>query len=84
MIPEDFPQSNKLAQPSGKRYSENVAEVKPLPVWTDGEQCVSCWRMSWRERLAALWYGRIWTATLSGSTQPPLCVQARRTYFLEA
>lgn len=83
MIPEAFPQSNKLAIPSGKEYSANVTAVKPLSIWTDGEQCVSCWRMSWRERLAALWYGRVWAATLSGSTQPPLCVLAQRAYFTE-
>jgi hypothetical protein len=83
MIPEEFPQMNKHLTPSGKEYSDNVEDVRPLFVWTDGEQVVSCWRMSWRERLAALWYGRIWAATLSGSTQPPLCLQAKRTYFLE-
>jgi hypothetical protein len=83
MIPENFPQSNKELQPSGKAYSDNVESVKPLYVWTDNEQCVSCWRLSWRERLAALWYGKVWAATLSGGKQPPMFLCAQRSYFLE-
>lgn len=83
MVPEHFPQSNKELTPSGKAYSENIEAVKPLYVWTDGEQCVSCWRMSWRERLAALWYGKAWASTLSGTTQPPLFISAARSYFLQ-
>lgn len=81
MTPTDFPQAVKTLQPSGKTYSENVESVKPLPVWTDGEQVVSCWRMSWRERLSALVYGRAWVATLSGSTTVPVFTTAARDYF---
>jgi hypothetical protein len=70
------PMSNREAtgalQPSGRVYSENVTDVAPLPRWTDGEQCVSCWRMTWRERINALLFGRVWIAVLSGSTQPPV------------
>lgn len=83
MTPAEFPESNKTLQPSGKKYSDNVGSVKPLYVWTDGEQCVSCWQMSWRERLAALWYGKVWAATLSGGTQPPIFIAAQRSYFLK-
>jgi len=62
----------------------HVAGIDPLPVWTDGEQCVSCWRMSIRERLAALLFGRVWLAVLSGSTQPPVYISATRTYLERA
>jgi len=61
----------------------HVKGIDPLPVWTDGEQCVSCWRMSVMERLAALLFGRVWLAVLSGSTQPAVCIQAGRTYLKE-
>lgn len=84
MKPVDFYGSNKALQPSGKVYSENVTGVAPLPVWSDGEQCVSCWRMSFRERLSALIFGRVWLSVLSGHTQPPACVRSVRDYFTAA
>lgn len=81
MKPASFPQATKTLQPSGKTYSASVTGVEPLPVWTDGEQVVSCWRMTWRDRLRALLYGRVWVATLSGSTTVPLCATVERSYF---
>lgn len=84
MKPANFEHSNKTIQPSGKTYGPNVTGVEPLAVWTDGEQCVSCWRMTWRERLSALIFGRVWIAVLSGQTQPPIYAEAARSYFREA
>lgn len=84
MKPSKFEYSNRTLQPSGAEYSENVTGVEPLSVWTDGEQCVSCWRMTWRERLSALLFGRVWIASLSGQTQPPIYAEAAKTYFRES
>lgn len=53
----------------------------PLPVYVDGKQCVSCWQLSWKEKLSALLFGRIWLYVLSGETQPPValvCVKKQR------
>lgn len=84
MQPIAFSYQNRVLQPSGKKYSANVTGVEPLPIWTDGEQCVSCWRMSWRERLSALLFGRAWLALLSGETQPPAWIRVSREYLKEA
>ena len=81
MKPISFDCSSKVLQPSGRKYSENITEVSALPVWTDGEQCVSCWAMSLRERLSALFFGRVWLALLSGETQPPACVLVSKNYL---
>jgi len=83
MKPTQFRYSNRILQPSGKRYSPNVTSVAPLAVWTDGEQCVLCWKMSLPERLSALLFGRVWLALLSGETQPPACVVASKEYLQE-
>jgi hypothetical protein len=72
-----------LNPPADNEYSENVEGVDPLPIWSDGEQCVSCWKMSWRERLSVLIFGRVWLAVLSGRTQPPVYVQASKDYLEE-
>lgn len=81
MKPTKFELSNSTLQPSGAKYSENVAGITPLPIWTDGEQCVSCWRMNWRERLSALVFGRVWIAALTGRTQPPIFATAVKEYL---
>ena len=83
MEPVGFKYSNWTLQPSRQRYSDNVTGIDPLPVWTDGEQCVSCWRMSLKERLAALLFGRVWLALLSGRSQPPVSLVVARDYFRE-
>lgn len=81
MKPQNFKYSNKQLNPSGAEYSDNVTGVDPLPVWTDGEQCLSLWRPSWRERLSVLLFGKVWLSLLSGQTQPPACVVACRQYL---
>lgn len=83
MEPVEFEYANWTLRPSGQRYSDNVIGVGPLPVWTDGEQCVSCWRMSLKERLAALLFGRVWLALLSGRSQPPVLLVVARDYLRE-
>ena len=81
MNPTNFEQANKTLTAPDKTYSDNVTGVEPLRVWTDGEQCVSCWRMTWRERLAALVHGHVWVSVLTGGTQPPMYAEAAKTYF---
>jgi len=83
MKPTQFKYSNKVLQPGGAQYSGNITEVAPLPVWSDGEQCVSCWQMTFKERLSALLFGRVWLAVLSGETQPPVAVVVSRSYLQE-
>jgi len=72
-----------LTPPVETEYSENVDSVSSLPTWSDGAQCVSCWKMSLRERLSALLHGRVWLAVLSGGTQPPVYLQASKEYLKE-
>lgn len=73
-----FEQSNKVLGPPPGMTNE---ECHDLPVWTDGSQCISLWRLSWKERFSALFFGRIWLCVLSGSTQPPVWLMATRQIF---
>jgi len=84
MKPIPFKHSSvRLLPPRGKEYSDNVKGIEPMPAWSDGEQCVSCWRMSLKERLSALLFGRVWLALLSGASQPPASLSASRSYLRE-
>jgi hypothetical protein len=78
MLPDKFPEANKtLNKPQGMTNEECL----PLPVFTNGEQCISLWRMTWRERLYALIYGKVWVQVLSGQTQPPIALTVAKTIF---
>jgi len=80
MEPEKFPQANKeLLKPED--WTEE--QCGTLPVYTDGQQCISLWKMTWRERVSALFFGRMWLIVHSGQTQPPVALMATREIFLE-
>jgi len=49
-------------------YAENQPEYLPLPVYKDpgpGGDVVSCWRLSFIERLRVIFTGKIWLVMLS-------------------
>jgi hypothetical protein len=78
MDPIKFEQANKnLAKPQGMTDEE----CGSLPVFTDGMQCISLWQMTWRERLSALFFGKIWLSVYSGQTQPPVWLTAKNEIF---
>ena len=82
MTPTQFPESTRSL---GKPTSMTDAECQPLPIFDDGPRLISCWRMTWRERLSALLFGRVWCWVWTGSgTQPPICLEAKRTIFTRA
>jgi hypothetical protein len=72
-----FPQANvKLSAPQ----PPGPIPIEPLYAWTDGQRCVSCWRLSWRERLRVLCRGQMWLHVLSGSSQPPVAADTTNPF----
>lgn len=51
MLPVKFPYVNATHVKSGEL---------PLPAYSDGIQTISCWSLTWIERLKVLRSGRIW------------------------
>lgn len=78
MKPANFPESNRTLT---KPQDMTDEECGSLPVYNDGQQSVSCWQMTWHERLSALIYGRVWLQVYAGRTQPPVCLTAAQTIF---
>ena len=80
MEPMKFLQANKnLLKPVGMTDEE----CGSLPVFTDGKECISLWKMTWRERLSALFFGKVWLWVMSGQTQPPVALLAAKEIFKE-
>lgn len=68
MKPIDFEHSNVT-------FAKDQPEYQPLPAFkADDGTVVSCWGLSFRERLKLLLTGRIWftTLTFNGPLQPQL------------
>lgn len=80
MEPIKFKQANKeLLKPQ----SMTDEQCGSLPIFTDGNECISLWKMTWKERLSALLFGRVWVWVVSGRTQPPIALWAIREIFTE-
>jgi hypothetical protein len=81
MEPIKFPQANKdLLKPAD--WPEDK-ECGTLPVLANDEVCISLWKMSWRERFSALFFGKIWLFVYGGYTQPPVALMAQLEIFEE-
>lgn len=57
--------------------AENQPEYLPLPVWcgpAPNVEMISCWRLTWRERLWVLLTGQLWLRqfTFGHALQPQL------------
>lgn len=78
LTPVKFPEATKCLQKPADMTDE---ECSPLHVWNDGEMCVSCWKLSFLQRLSVLAHGTIWLGVLFGYTQPPVWLSCDRTVF---
>jgi hypothetical protein len=72
MEPIKFKESNAVLQKPRSMTDEQCA---PLHIFRTGEQCISCWRASFFDRLRILFKGVVWLWVWSGNTQPPVAVE---------
>lgn len=77
MKPIDFKQSTKVLQRSSEVTDDWCAS---LHVWSDGMQCVSCWKPSLSERILLVFGGKVWLGVASGSTQPPVFLSGKNVF----
>ena len=80
MKPSNFDEANVVLEKPEVWTDEQCG---PLPIFRDDGQCISLWRMSLRERLSALIFGKVWVWVYSGVTQPPISLSAERHIFEE-
>lgn len=76
-----FEQANRVLTKPANMTDE---ECSSLHVYSDGHQCISCWGLTFKQRLSALFFGKIWLSVLSGNSQPPVWLDCGKTIFQEA
>lgn len=86
MIWQKFDEANtKIA----KAVTQEAAKAGGMPipgdlpdfwVYKQNNIVVSCWEPSFRERLSALFFGRVWL-TFHGQQQPPCAIDGIRNIF---
>ena len=75
MRPVKFAEENKVFKgPEG-------GDIIPLPVYQDTKEIMSCWKMSWKERLSAIIFGKVWLSVM-GQAQPPVYLLAMDSFFI--
>jgi hypothetical protein len=70
--PVQFPEANGTL---GKPQGMSDEECGPLPVYRDGQQCISCWRFTPEEMEVLLQTHCVFVGVLSGQSQPPIWVK---------
>lgn len=60
MKPIDFPQRNKI-------WAEHQKEYLPLPAYSNQDETITCWQLTWRERFRIFIGGVLWLRQLNFS-----------------
>lgn len=75
MKPIEFPEQNVV-------FAKDQPEYIPLPAHRTVEgEVITCWALTWRERFALLFTGRLWWSVLTfGSPLQPQCPRVNRPF----
>ena len=58
MKPIEFPQRNKV-------WAKEQPPYLPLPAFSDEQITVTRWALTWRERIAVLFTGKLWLSQMN-------------------
>ncbi len=53
MTPVEFPQQTIV-------WAKDQPPYLPLPAFTNEKETISCWQLTWTERLKVLFFGKLW------------------------
>lgn len=61
---------------------QGLQDYGKLPIHFQKPQCVSKWKVSWRERISILFFGNVFVGVYSDSPlQPPFWIKGKKTVF---
>lgn len=81
MKPIYFNEVNSVLQKSPEYDEVKHGKCDDLPIFTNDEECISLWKMTWRERFKAFLFGKVWLRVSSGNTQPPVSLSVNNNVF---
>lgn len=64
-----------------KPPSMSVAECGSLPICREDNSYRSCWKMSFKERIVAMFYGKVWMRWCGEVKHPPVSLTCTKTVF---
>jgi hypothetical protein len=74
MTPIEFPEHNLV-------LAKDQPQYQPLPVFMNDTETVSCWKLTFLERLTLLFTGRLWVRQLTfGHQLQPQLPQVERPF----
>lgn len=79
--PIDFPEANFTFKGGPKEKYGTQNDVQDLRVWRTEDQHASCWRLTWRERFSALFFGKAWLHVATSGPPPPIALNVVRKFF---
>jgi len=53
MVPIEFPEHNHV-------WAKNQKPYLPLPAFVNERETISCWKLTWLERIKVLLFGKLW------------------------
>ena len=57
-------------------------DSKSIRAFTDDKQCITCWKLTFWQRLSVLIFGRVWMGIRSGRMMPSVWLASGRTCFV--
>jgi hypothetical protein len=76
MRPSHFEGANRVFIAPDRKPQNKIGDL-PAEYDAEGDQVVSLWVMSWRERLSALFHGRVWLG-VAGQVPPPVWLSCEK------
>lgn len=65
-------------------WATDQSPLLPLPSFVNDRETISCWRLTWRERLYVLITGRLWLRQCNyGEPLQPQCLQVASPFSVE-
>jgi hypothetical protein len=62
------------------RLDHGNGSTLPLHYWSDNKQCISCWKLSFIERVKLLFSGHVWLG-VGTPKQPPVFVSSDKIFL---
>lgn len=55
--------------------------IRNLPAYSDGKLIMSCWKMNFKDRIKAFFFGTIWLQIRAQDTHPPVAMICDKNGF---